>query len=126
LGAQLPPDLVTSLATREPIRQGNVALVTPERIWDVRATLTLDAGADTYQLDRVYDLVGDVLPPATLPFAEDWGGNFYCVLLSGPTTGAVVYWDHERDEDDFRVQPVADSIEAFYSALIPDPRDNET
>jgi hypothetical protein len=122
LGTRLPSDFVATLHTWEPIREGNLALVTAGRVWDVRTTFALDANADADQLDRVYDLIGDVLPPGTLPFAQDWGGNFYCVLLSGPSAGAVVYWDHERDEDDTHLEPVANSIEAFYSALIPDPR----
>jgi hypothetical protein len=125
LGMPLPSDLVATLYAREPIRQGNVALVTAGRVWDVRTTFALDANADADQLDRVYDSIGDVLPPGILPFAQDWGGNFYCVVLSGPSAGAVVYWDHERDEDDTHVEPVAKSIEAFYSALVPDPRDAE-
>lgn len=123
LGTPLPSRFVATLHTREPIREGNLALVTARRVWDVRTTFTLDANGDDDQLDRVYDLVGDVLPPDTLAFAQDWGGNFYCLLLSGPSAGAVVCWDHERDADDFRVEPVADSIDAFYTGLVPDPRD---
>lgn len=123
LGARLPAELIATLTDREPIREGNVAFVTADRVWDVRTTFVLDERAKSLQLDGVYDLVGDVLPPGALPFAADWGDNFYCVMLSGPCAGQVVYWDHERDEGDHRVEPVAGSITEFYSRLIPDPRE---
>jgi SMI1-KNR4 cell-wall len=123
LGIELPAEFSIALAEREPIRQGRVALVTPNRVWDVRTTFRLDSGGKEDQLDRVYELVGDVLPPGALPFAEDWGDNLYCLMLSGPRAGQVVFWDHERDEGDHRVEPVADSIEAFLAGLAPGPRE---
>jgi hypothetical protein len=125
LGKELPADFTATLAQREPIREGSAALVTPERIWDVRTTFALGDGDKTDQLDRVYELVGDVLPPGALPFARDWGGNFYCFMLSGPDTGRVVWWDHERDEGDQSVVAVASSIADFYARLVPDPREEQ-
>jgi hypothetical protein len=116
---------VEGLADREPIRERRVALVTPDRLWQVRTTFRLDNGSKEDQLDRVFELVWDVLPPLALPFAEDWGGNLYCLMLSGPQAGQVVFWDHERDESDNRVEPVAGSIEAFYTGLVPDPRESD-
>jgi hypothetical protein len=98
-------------------------LVTPDRIWDVRTTFALDHGNSADQLDRVYELVGDVLPPGPLPFAADWADNFYCLMLSGPLTGQVVWWDHERDEGDYSVEPVAATLTDFYAQLVPDPRE---
>jgi hypothetical protein len=44
-------------------------------------------------------------------------------MLSGPLAGKVVYWDHERESDDHRVETVADSVAMFYAGLSPDPRD---
>jgi len=119
----LPTDYLATLTSREPIREGHVALVAPDRVWDVRTTFGLDEGDSSDQLDRVYELVGDVLPTATLPFAEDWGGNFYCLILSGPKTGQVVWWSHERDPDDDAVEPVATSVSEFYTRLVIDPRE---
>jgi hypothetical protein len=126
LGAKLTPDFVATLINREAIREGSVALVTPHRVWDVRTTFGLDGGNNADQLDAVYQRVGDVLPPGALPFAEDWGGNFYCLMLAGPHVGRVVYWDHERDEGDHRVELVAGSIEEFYASLVPDPREPDS
>lgn len=123
LGMKLPPDFTASLTEREPIREGSVVLVSSDRVWDVRSTFGLDVGDKADQLDFLHELFGDVLPPEALPFAEDWGGNFYCLMLSGPYAGQVVFWDHERDEGDHRVEPVAESIEKFYTGLLPDPRE---
>ena len=126
IGRRLPNDLLALLNEREPIREGDLALDTPDRIWDLRTSFALDnAGGGADQLDRVYELVGDVLPPYALPFAADWGGNFYCLMINGPSEGHVVYWNHERDEGDHHVEPVADSIAAFFAGLVLDPRDAE-
>src|SRR5262249_60279849 len=123
LGTMFPAAFVATLIEREPIREGNVALVTPVRVWDIRTTFGLDDGDRSDQLDRVYELVGDVLPPGALPFAADWGGNFYCLMLAGPLAGQVVWWDHERDPGDDSVEPVAVSVGEFFSRLVPDPRE---
>jgi hypothetical protein len=125
VGQRFPADLVSTILNREPIREGDVALVTPGRIWDVRTSFTLAGDLESERLDRVYELVGDVLPPGAVPIAEDWGGNFYCLMLSGPHADRVVYWDHERDEGDHRVEPVAGSIGEFFSGLVPDPPERD-
>lgn len=100
--------------------------MTPDRVYDVRTTFALDDGDKADQLDHVWELVGDVLPPDALPFAEDWGGNFYCLMLSGTLTGQVVWWDHEQDEGDHSVVAIASSVAEFYARLLPDPREQET
>lgn len=123
IGCRLPSDFVRALGGLDPIRGGRVALITPDRIWDVRNSFGLDDGDRAGQLDDLYDMVGDVLPPGAVPFAEDWGGDLYCLMLSGSHSGQVVYWSHERDEDDMRVEPVAVSIASFFASLVPDPRE---
>ena len=123
IGHSIPSDLLGVLAEGEPIRRGKVTRVTPGRVWDVRMTFSLDDGDRNDQLDSLYDLVGDVLPSGALPFAEDWGGDFYCLMLSGPHAGRVVYWSHERDEGDTRIEPVANSVADFFASLVPDPRE---
>jgi hypothetical protein len=124
LGEKIPPDFMATLTSREPIREGNVALVIGDRIRDVRTTFRLDASEEDDQIDTVYRLVWDAVPPKTLPFAEDWAGNFYCLMLAGPQAGKVVYWDHERDAGDDTVDLLAHSVEDFYARLVPDPRDD--
>lgn len=122
LGAALPGDFVAILEHREPIDEGDVAVRSETRIWDVRTTYSLDDDRGAYeQLDRLYARVGDVLPPGALPFASDWGGNFYCLMLSGSRAGQVVWWDHEREAGDDSVEPVATSLADFYTRLVPDP-----
>jgi hypothetical protein len=125
-GAQLPADLVASLNNRTPISEGKVAFVAGDTVWDVRTTFAMDGTpTDFDQLDCVYGLVGDVLPPGALPIAQDWGGNFYCLMVAGPEAGCIVYWDHERDEGDHHTDPVAQSLDEFLDSLVPDPRDRE-
>ena len=123
IGWPIPPDLLSTLAEREPIREGAVALVATDRNWEVRSTYSLDDSDEADQLDGVYRRVGHALPPGVLPFAVDWGGNFYCLILSGPSAGQVVYWDHERAVGDHQVDPVADSIEQFFARLAPESED---
>ncbi len=123
LGAKFPADFLATLSNREPIREGNVVLNAHDRVWDIRTTFKLDDGDQSDQLDSVYKLVGDVLPIGMLPFAEDWGGNLYCIVLTGNSAGKVVWWDHERDDDDDSVVAIAESILELYSNLVPDPRD---
>jgi hypothetical protein len=124
LGAQLPPDLLASLNTREPISEGKVDFVAGDTVWDVRTTFTLDGTrTDADQLDCVYDLVGDVMPPGALPVAQDWGGNYYCLMVTGSEAGRIVYWDHERDLGEHHTDPVAESLNEFLDSLVPDPRD---
>ena len=53
LGVKLPPDFTATLRDREPIREGSVALVTADRVWDVRSTFGLDDRDRGDQLDRV-------------------------------------------------------------------------
>jgi hypothetical protein len=91
------------------------------RVRDIRTTYSLDNGDDSYQLDWIYDLIGDVMPPGAFPFASDWGGNIYCLMLSGPMSGNVVWWDHERDNEDHSVEVVAESLETFFASLVPAP-----
>jgi hypothetical protein len=123
LGARLPPEFLTTLAECEPIREGNVVLAVADCIWDVRTTFTIDDGDPSSQLDAVYGLVWDVLPKGMVSFAEDWGGNFYCLVLFGKLANQVVWWDHERDADDESIEPIAASVAEFYSRLVSDPRE---
>jgi hypothetical protein len=121
LGAKLPSDYLATLTEREPVREGDVAVMTPGRTWDVRSTFGLDDGDTCDQLDGVYGRVGDVLPAGMVPVAADWAGNFYCLVLTGPEAGRVVWWDHERDPGDHTVEPVAASVAEFYARLAPEP-----
>jgi SMI1 / KNR4 family (SUKH-1) len=118
LGIPLPEQFVMTLTGRKPVREGGVAIVCNDCVWDVRNTLSLDDGDPNDQLDRVYELVREALPHGALPIAQDWGGNLYCLMLLGPEAGQVVWWHHERTEGDQQVMPVATSVADFYSRLI--------
>ena len=48
-----------------------------------------------YALETVFrNVVGEV-PADLLPFAEDAGGNLFCVGIRGAHYGRIYYWDHE-------------------------------
>lgn len=124
LGAPIPTNLVTHLGQRKPISEGGFGFRAKDRMWDIRTTFRLDKSSEE-QLDKVYGLVGDVLPPGALPFAEDWGGNFYCLMVSGRSQGQVVYWDHERDPGDHHTKRLAATLEDFYAGVEPMAAEDE-
>lgn len=119
LGMTLPKDFVAVLRDRDPVtRDDEFVLHVSGDPMTVDQTFSLDSGNQD-QLDAVFALVSDVLPAGAVPFAEDIAGNFYCLMLSGPTLGQVVWWDHERDLGDDSVVPVAESITQFFDGLLP-------
>lgn len=117
VGAVLPSEYKLFLATHVSQDQPNLAF-SGERHWDVRTLYELADGGLDDQLDRVYSLVGDVLPAYALPIGEDWGGNFYCLITHGDSAGHVVWWNHERELGDDRTEPVAPSFAAFSGGLV--------
>src|SRR5262245_55341352 len=82
-----------------------------------RTFLRLDDGKSYLQLDDMFQRVHDALPPYTLPFARDHAGDFFCIVGKGDRHGRIVWWDHEREVGDNRVEDVADSFEHFLSAI---------
>jgi hypothetical protein len=119
LGERLPQELVEVLVSGPHIEEGSVGFRSRGRFFEVRTTYKLDQSGGSHQVDAVYRRVGDVLPYGKLPFACDWAGNFYCLSLDGSYEGKVVYWDHERDDFDDKVLPVAASLRAFLTKLKP-------
>ena len=72
LGLTLPDDFVSTLVHREPIDEGDVVIVTSDRIWYVRTTYFLyNARGEVEQLDKLFVQEGHVLPTQTLPFDSD-------------------------------------------------------
>ncbi len=71
---------------------------------------TLEEVIETFIFQR------SLLPRHLTPFAEDAGGNFYCI---DRLTQRVVFCDHEHLTDvDFAPTDVAKSLEALVSNLI--------
>lgn len=118
LGAKVPDNLLAFLTEREPIDEGGFGFSVDEELLEIRTTFLLDGSGGNQQLDAVYARVGDVITPGALPFASDWAGNFFCLMVSGRRRGKVVYWDHERDEGDHSVRILASSLEKFISGLV--------
>src|SRR3954469_2263234 len=85
---------------------------------NVRTLFELGDGPNNAQLDEIYRLVGDVLPPGTIAIADDIGGNLYLLDYAG--RGGILWWDHEQDLGEDRVEAVAESFTAFLADLRPD------
>jgi hypothetical protein len=117
LGAKIPPEYLAFLASHSARDEAGLVVSSNPDYWGVRSFFEIGSGEDSYQLDKVYSQVGDVLPAGALPIADDWAGNLYCLFCSGPSIGHVVWWNHERDHGDSRTDLVASSFQEFVSSL---------
>jgi hypothetical protein len=122
LGASLPVTYRAFLRSHreEPSRPVQVVSTNPD-YWDVSCIFEIGDDEDYRQLDGCYELVGDVLPEGMLAVGEDQGGNLYLLdCRTGPSTGAVYWWDHEQELGEDRVELVATSFPEFLAVLVPD------
>jgi hypothetical protein len=77
------------------------------------------------QLDKVYGICLDYLPSSVVAFAEDTGGNLFCVTVRGKRRGKIYFWDHHRqalgDEEptfeNVNLLFVAESFREFLNGL---------
>jgi len=120
IGSRLPAEYIEYLQQHEPIVEGGFSIPFDGEKCRIRNTFRLDAADDSSQLDDVCRLVADVLPCGALPIAEDWAGNFFCLTLTEPNAGQVMFWDHERDADDSSIRLVSPSFQQFLSSIVPD------
>lgn len=67
-------------------------------------------------LENLYAEAGITDP--LLPVGTDGSGNYFCLVLDGPRSGAVVFLDHETGE----TFPLGDSFGAFLGSLRPRER----
>jgi cell wall assembly regulator SMI1 len=123
IGSPVPPDYVRFLRNhREDEPEARMVSTNPDD-WGVRSVFEMTDGPDYRQVDAVVRIVHDVLPPATLPVAEDEAGNLYLLDCGdGPSKGQVGWWNHERELGDHQIDPVAASFTAFLASLVPDDR----
>ena len=122
LGASLPAAYRAFLRSHreEPSRPVQVVSTNPD-YWDVSQIFEIGDAESYLQVDGCYELVGDVLPDRMLPVAADQGGNLYLLdCRTGPSTGAVYWWDHEQELGEDRVELVAKSFPEFLAALVPE------
>lgn len=117
VGTSLPDDYKAFLAQHIAVDEAGLYVSSNPDYWGVRSLFELGSGSKDYQADEIYRLVGDVLPSSSLPVADDWAGNFYLLICSEAQAGSVVWWNHERDLNDFSVQEVANSFAAFLGLL---------
>jgi cell wall assembly regulator SMI1 len=122
LGVSLPAAYRAFLRSHreEPSRPVQVVSTNPD-YWDVSSIFEIGDAESYLQVDNCHALVGDVLPDGMLPVAEDQGGNLYLLdCRTGPSTGAVYWWDHEQELGEDRVELVATSFPEFLAVLVPD------
>jgi hypothetical protein len=117
LGTSLPQTYVEFLLKHHAKDEVGMYVSSNPEHWGVRTLFEIGEGSKNYQLDEVYRLVSDVLPPESLPVAEDWSGNLYLLICGGPLMGHVVWWNHERGQCDLSVESVANSFSAFLESL---------
>jgi hypothetical protein len=85
--------------------------------WGVRCLYDAGDTGNDYGAIEVFRSVRNVIPQGTLPIAEDWSGNLYLLVCEGPNLGEVVWWNHEREENDMAVDRVAGSFGEFRGLL---------
>ncbi|MEI8197045.1 MAG: SMI1/KNR4 family protein [Phycisphaerae bacterium] len=72
---------------------------------------------------RTYKVRAKRMPDELVPIASDPGGNSICMAMSGPKTGAIYFWDHEREAAEgeaptyANVSLVANSLAEFLGML---------
>lgn len=117
LGAQLPRDYVSFLFTHRAVEEAGMYLASNPDYWGLRMLFDTNDEPLHSNVAEVLRLVQDVIPPGTLPIAEDWSGNMYLLVCKGTNQGHVVWWSHERELGDISVDRVANSFSQF-KALI--------
>ena len=61
------------------------------------------------------------LPDGFVPIAYDAFGNLILIAVSGPETGAIIFWDHEReDQPKAALRRVAPGLDAFLGMFYED------
>ncbi|REJ82064.1 MAG: SMI1/KNR4 family protein [Planctomycetota bacterium] len=120
IGETLPEEYIEYLQNGPAVEEGGFEIHFEGGQCGIRNMFRLDERDDSSQLDQVCRLVADVLPFGALPIAEDWGGNFFCLMLAGAAAGQVVFWEHERDDSDHSVVPVSESFQQFLRSIVPE------
>ena len=84
---------------REFLLRGNGGAVGRARLFGVGRPDALDFGEQVSEMRPEIEGMAD---GPILPFAEDWGGSYFCYDLRRPGDGGeylVLYWDHEYSEE---------------------------
>jgi len=124
-GGMLPADYFAFLAghAEDPAEPGRIVSTNPDYL-GVQSLFEIGNGPEYLQADWMLNLLGDVLPPGMTPVGGDICNNLYLVdCRTGPSHGAVFWWNHERDVGDHRVELVALSFTAFLASLVPQEDD---
>ncbi|SFI16956.1 SMI1 / KNR4 family (SUKH-1) [Collimonas sp. OK307] len=90
-------------------------LVNNPDYWGIRVLFEIGDVAAYDQVDHVFEAVGDVLPTGMFPVADDSSGNLY--LIDVAQGARVIWWSHERERTDNRVDEVATSFSEFLTLV---------
>ncbi|HTL28110.1 MAG TPA: SMI1/KNR4 family protein, partial [Tepidisphaeraceae bacterium] len=93
-----------------------------EKVFSVHQFFSMFYGQLGTRLEDVYkDLVltDGILPGRLIPFADDSGGDFYCIISSGPDAGAIVIFRGEYLENDRSraFERIAKSLPEFINGM---------
>jgi hypothetical protein len=90
-----------------------------EKIWNIVNTVYgLHSGPRHARLDEALRAYSDFIPNTRLPFADEPGGNAYCIGITWQNYGRVYFWDHEANPGDDAVLLLADSFAEFLDSLV--------
>jgi len=73
-----------------------------------------------------YKVTRRALPTNLIPIGHDPGGNLICLSVQGEDTGAVYFWDHEKETSPptyANLHLIADSFEGLLDSLYERPKD---
>ena len=115
IGRALPGEYKSFVSVHRAKPLSDAYLVNNPDYWGIRILFEIGDGAEHDQTDHVFEAVGDVLPTGMLPIADDSSGNLY--LLDVVQGARVVWWNHERERTDDRVDEVASSFSEFLTLV---------
>jgi cell wall assembly regulator SMI1 len=80
-------------------------------------TYGLHDGPDYFRLDIAYESHKEFIPTTLVPFADDPGGNAYCIGIAGKHSGKVYFWNHEMAWSPEGLRLLANSFTEFLQSL---------
>lgn len=115
IGRALPSEYKSFVSVHRAKPLSDAYLVNNPDYWGIRVLFEIGDGAAYDQTDHVFKVIGDALPTGMLPVAGDSSGNLY--LLDVAQGARVVWWNHESEFPDERVDEVAPSFSAFLALV---------
>lgn len=67
-------------------------------------------------ISSVKELLRDVIPTRLIPFADEEGGDLFCISVRGEDIGEIYYYNHEDDGEE-SVTKISNSFKEFFNNL---------